>query len=115
MARFASVTCRPRTGRSFTFGAVVEPPGEDLPPFVSWVHLLPAALGIIMWLDAKTDTAESEYLIASQARKLTDRLTRDLEAAGVDIRHPQPAHGAAYLRVFAETSSALLARLRAAQ
>jgi hypothetical protein len=84
----------------------------DLPLFVSWVHLLPAALEISQWLDAKTDTAESEYLIASQARRLIGRLTRDLEAAGVDTQHPQPAHGAAYLPVFAETSNALLARLR---
>jgi hypothetical protein len=44
-----------------------------------------------------------------------DRLARDLEAAGVDIPHPRPAHGAAYLPVIAETSNALLARLRAAQ
>jgi len=87
----------------------------DLPSFVPWVHLLPAALEISTWLEAKTDTAESEYLIASQARKLMDRLARDLEAAGVDTRHPQPARGAAYLPVFAEISTALLARLKAAQ
>jgi len=86
-----------------------------LPSFVSWVHLLPAALEISQWLDAKTDTPDSEYLIASQARSLMKRLTRDLEAADVDTQHPQPAHGAAYLPVFTETSNALLARLRAAQ
>jgi hypothetical protein len=85
----------------------------DLPSFVSWVHLLPAALEISQWL-AKADTAESEYLIASQARSLMNRLTRDLEAADVDIGHPQPAHGAAYLPVIAEASNALLARLSAA-
>jgi hypothetical protein len=86
-----------------------------LPSFVSWVHLLPAALEISQWLDAKTDTAESEYLIASQARSLINRLTRDLEATDIDTQHPQPANGAAYLPVFAETSNALLARLGAAQ
>jgi hypothetical protein len=68
-----------------------------------------------MWLDAKTDTAESEYLIASQARSLINRLTRDLEAADIDIQRPRTAHGAAYLPVFAEISDALLARLEAAQ
>jgi hypothetical protein len=87
----------------------------DLPSFVSWAHLLPAALEISQWLDAKAHTAESEYLIASQARSLMNRLTRDLEAANVETKHPQPAHGAAYLPVFAETSNALLARLRAAR
>jgi hypothetical protein len=87
----------------------------DLPSFVSWVHLLPASLEISQWLDAKTDTAESEYLIASQARSLMSRLTRDLEAADIDTHQRQPAHGTAYLPVFAETSNALLARLRSAQ
>jgi len=83
----------------------------DMPSFVSWVHLLPAALEIAIWLDEKADTAESEYLIASQARSLMNRLARDLEAAGIDLPRRQPAHGTAYLPVFAEISSALLARL----
>ena len=89
--------------------------GPGMPPFVSWVHLLPAALQIIMWLDEKAGTAESDYLIASQARSLMNRLARDLEAAGIDIKPRQPAHGTAYLSVFAETSNALLARLGTAQ
>jgi hypothetical protein len=82
-----------------------------MPSSVSWVHLLPAALEIVMWLDEKADTAESEYLIASQARGLMNRLTRDLEAAGIDLPRPRPAHGAVYLPAFAESSSVLLARL----
>jgi hypothetical protein len=87
---------------------------RDMPSFVSWVHLLPATLEILFWLDEKVDTAESEYLIASQARSLMKRLTRDLEVAGVDIQHSQPAHGVAYLPVFAQASNALLARLATA-
>jgi len=83
----------------------------DMPSFVSWVHLLPAALETITWLDDKTGTGESEYLVASQARSLVNRLARDLEAADIDIQHRQPGHGAAYLSVFAEISNALLARL----
>ena len=85
--------------------------GPGMPSFVSWVHLLPAALQIIMWLDEKAGTAESDYLIASQARSLMSRITRDLEAAGIDIPHQRPAHGTAYVSVFAEISHALLARL----
>jgi hypothetical protein len=85
--------------------------GQGMPSFVSWVHLLPAALQITMWLDEKATTAESDYLIASQARSLMNRLTRDLEAAGIDVQHRQPAYGTAYLSIFAETSNALLARL----
>ena len=83
----------------------------DIPSFVSWVHLLPAALEIVIWLDEAVGTAESEYLIASQARRLMNRLTRDLEAAGIPPPRQRPAHGTAYLPVFAETSSALLTRL----
>jgi hypothetical protein len=85
--------------------------GPDMPSFVSWIHLLPAALQIIMWLDEKAGTAESDYLIASQARSLMNRITRDLEAAGIDVAHQRPAHGTAYLSVFAEVSRALLTRL----
>lgn len=88
--------------------------GPGLPSFVSWVHLLPAALQIIMWLDEKAGTAESDYLIASQARSLMNRLTRDLETAGIDVQNRRPAHGTAYLPVFTEISNALLARLGAA-
>ncbi len=44
-----------------------------------------------MWLDEKAGTAESDYLIASQARSLMNRLARDLETAGIDIKHRQPA------------------------
>jgi hypothetical protein len=84
---------------------------EDMPSFVSWVHLLPAALEIMTWLDETAGTAQSDYLIASQARRLMNRLARDLEAAGIDTPHPRQAHGAAYLPAFAETSHALLTRL----
>lgn len=88
---------------------VAEP--ADMPAFVSWVHLLPAALEILTWLDEKASTSESEYLIASQARSLMNSLSRDLEVAGIDMQHRQSAQGSAYLPAFAETSNALLARL----
>ena len=83
----------------------------DMPSFASWVHLLPPALEIITWLDEKADTAESEYLIASQARSLINRLTRDLAAADLDVQHPQASHSTSYLPAFAETTNALLTRL----
>jgi hypothetical protein len=82
-----------------------------MPAVMSWVHLLPAALEIITWLDEKASTSESEDLMARQARSLMNRLARHLEAAGIDMQHRQPAHGSAYLPAFAETSNALLARL----
>ncbi len=57
----------------------------EMPVFVSWVHLLPAALKISTWLDEKAGTDESEYLLASHARALMERIGRDLQIAGVDL------------------------------
>jgi hypothetical protein len=86
-----------------------------MPSFVSWVHLLPAALKIIIWLDERADTSESEYIIASQARRLMNDITSDLQTAGVDIQHLQSAHGSAYLPVFTEAADSVLARLGASR
>jgi hypothetical protein len=85
-------------------------PGE-MPSFVPWVHALPAAVEISVWLEEKADTAESDYLIASQARSLINRLARDLETAGINSQPLNPAHGADYLSVFGDISNALLAGL----
>ena len=65
----------------------------EIPSFVSWVHLLPAALEIVLWLDEKSDSEESEYLIASQARELMNRRPRDLETADVDLPRRRSTHG----------------------
>jgi hypothetical protein len=88
-------------------------PGE-MPSFVPWVHVLPAAVKISVWLEEKADTTESDYLIASQARSLINRLARDLETAGINAHPLIPAHGADYLSAFADISNALLARLEVA-
>ena len=87
---------------------------QGMPAFVSWVHLLPAALQIMTWLDDKNGTAESDYIVASQARRLMKQLERDLETAGTDVPVLPPAHGIDYMSVFAETINAVLVRLRVA-
>ena len=87
---------------------------QGMPAFVSWVHLLPAALQIMTWLDDKNGTAESDYIVASQARRLMKQLERDLETAGADVPVLPPAHGIDYMSVFAETINAVLVRLRVA-
>jgi hypothetical protein len=88
---------------------------NDLPVFISWVHLLPATLEISMWLDEKADADESEYLLASQARTLIEKVGRDLQTAGVHIpRHP-PSGSPAYLPAFAAVSNTILGTLRTAQ
>lgn len=84
---------------------------DDMPAFVSWVHLLPAALEISTWLDEKAGSAESDYLLASQARSLIDKVGRDLQIAGVDIPRRSPADGSESLFAFETASSRILAAL----
>jgi hypothetical protein len=84
---------------------------DDMPVFVSWVHLLPAALEISRWLDEKADSVESDYLIASQARSLIDKVGRDLQTAGVDIPRRSPSDEPASLLAFETASDTILATL----
>jgi hypothetical protein len=84
---------------------------DDMPAFVSWVHLLPAALEISTWLDEKADSVESDYLLASQARSLIDKVGRDLQAAGVDVPRRSAPDGPASLLAFETAGNAILAAL----
>jgi hypothetical protein len=87
---------------------------DDTPLFVSWVHLLPAALEISMWLDEKVDAVESDYLLASQARSLMDKVAPDLQTADVNIPQGHQPDGSAYLPAFATASDTILAALSGA-
>jgi hypothetical protein len=87
----------------------VGPSAEYMPSFVSWVHLFPAALEILKWLENEAETEDSEYLISSRARRLMEHVTRDLETADIDFSSKRPAHGMAYLSTFAEAVNSLLA------
>jgi hypothetical protein len=82
-----------------------------MPEFVSWVHLLPASLEIIDWLDRVAVTEDSEYLVSSRARDLMQRVAPDLEMAGLDVLPKFPSHGAAYLPVFVDMVDSLLAKI----
>lgn len=84
---------------------------DDMPVFMSWVHLLPAALEISAWLDEKADAGESAYLLASHARALMDRVGRDLQTAGIDLPRRFPADGPTYLPAFEATTNTILAAL----
>jgi hypothetical protein len=84
---------------------------DDMPRFVSWVHLLPAALEIDIWLEQHAGTASSDYLLASQARSLMEKVSLDLQTAGIAIPDRRPAHGTDYLSVFGAASDAVLASL----
>lgn len=84
---------------------------DETPRFVSWVHLLPAALAIGTWLEERADSSVSEYLLASQAQSLMDKVSRDLQIAGIVIPDRRPSHGAAYLPVLAAASDTVLASM----
>jgi hypothetical protein len=87
----------------------VGPSAEYIPSFVSWVHLLPASLDIIAWLDAEAEAQRSEYLVSSRARELMEHVRHNLMMAGLDVSPKRPVHGSAYLSTFADTVESLLA------
>jgi hypothetical protein len=87
------------------------PSARSLPEFMPWVHLFPACLEIIMWLDNIANTEDSEYLIASQARRLMERMAHDLELAGIDASPERPVHGTAYLDTFIDVVESILSRI----
>lgn len=82
-----------------------------LPAFVPWSRLLPAALEIIGWLDAESGTADSDYLIASHARAVMDRITPDLKAAAVATPKGNLTADPSYLPAVLVTVDSLLAKL----
>jgi len=82
-----------------------------MPAFVAWVDLFTASLQIISWLDNEADTEDSDYLVSSRARDLIERVTPNLEAAGLDVRLRQPVHGTAYLSIFTDNVEAILAKM----
>ena len=87
------------------------PSAENLPAFVSWVHLFPAALEIISWLQDEARTTESDYLYASRARDLVERVGPDLEIAGVSPATSRPLPGASYKSTFEDIVLCLLAKM----
>ncbi len=93
----------------------VAPSAERFPLFVSWVHLLPASLEIIAWLDAEAERNDSEYIVSSRAREVMEHVSHHLMMAGLDVYPERPVHGAAYLPVFADTVESLLAMMEAAR
>jgi hypothetical protein len=66
---------------------------------------------IVSWLDGEAETKDSDYLVSSRARELMERVTPNLEAAGLDVRSRQPVHGVAYLSTFADNMDSILTKL----
>jgi hypothetical protein len=89
----------------------VSPSGHQIPSFVSWVHLLPASLAMIAWLDDESGSGDSEYLMSSKARSLIQHLAHDLEIAGINITPKFPTAGTAYLSAFADILESVVAMM----
>ena len=89
----------------------VGPSAKYIPAFVSWVHLFPASLEILAWLEKEAETTDSEYLISSRARDLIERVAPRLEMAGLTPMPNRPLPGEAYLPAFADTVESLLTRM----
>jgi hypothetical protein len=64
-----------------------------------------------MWLDQTAGADESEYLLASQARTLMEKIDRDLQTADIDLPRRYPSGGSPYLPVFAAVTDTILAAL----
>jgi hypothetical protein len=101
--RTAKPQVKPRT-QSTTIGGLI-------PSFVSWVHLLPASLEIVAWLDAEAEAQRSEYLVSSRSRELIEHVSHNLMMAGLDVSPKRPVHGSAHLSTFADTVESLLAMM----
>lgn len=85
---------------------------RELPDFENWIPLLRALRLVMSWLDEDVRLDRSDYLRASEARQLVDRIRPDLLAAGVDMPDDRGTVGAAYWRVFEDTVESTLRRLR---
>jgi hypothetical protein len=87
------------------------PSADNMPTFVSWIHLLPVLVDVLAWLEREAETTDSAYLVSSRARDLMERVTLNLEIVGLAVPPRRSYPGAAYLPAFVETVESLLAMI----
>jgi hypothetical protein len=80
----------------------------SMPTFVSWVHLLPLVAEVLRWLEGESESGDSEYLMSSRARDLVERISPDLEVAGLTAPSVRSLPGASYLAAFVQMVESLL-------
>jgi hypothetical protein len=87
-------------------------PTREIPRYVDWPRLLRVVSVVVRWVQHDDSTERSEYVRASEARRLIHALASDLLALGVrppdDGRHL----GEAYWGAFVDTVERLLDHLR---
>lgn len=96
------------------WAAFLELSTRSLPKYVDWIRLLSVLWEMVRWFDEDSTTERSEYLRASEARRLVQRIQADLLAAGVRMPDDRGAHGAHYWPVFMRTVEATLQMLNPA-
>lgn len=87
----------------------IGPSRVRMPTFLSWVHLLPPLLEILLWLEREAEAGHSEYLVSSHGRDLVERTAPDLETVGVVVPRSRSLRSTAYLPAFEELVQSLLA------
>ena len=83
-----------------------------MPSFVSWVHLLPALLAVLRWLEEESERGDTEYLVSSRARDLVEQIGPDLVVAGLAPPPVRSLPGTSYLPAFVQMIEALLKTIR---
>ena len=85
----------------------IAPKASRLPTFVSWTHLLPALLKLLIELE-QIQEQDSEYMVSSRALKLVERIEKDLEVLDLTQTVGRRKPGGFPLRDFEELSDTLL-------
>jgi len=85
-----------------------------LPIYVDWLRLLPSLKRLLDWLEDQTRVGHSDYMLASEARRLIEELQPSLESAGVQIQDTRMAYGADYWPVFVGIVETIIQMLRPA-
>jgi hypothetical protein len=85
-----------------------------LPIYVDWLRLLPSLKRLLDWLEDQTQVGLSDYMLASEARRLIEELHPSLESAGVQIQDTRMAYGADYWPVFVGIVETIIQMLRPA-
>jgi hypothetical protein len=84
---------------------------QDMPIYVPWVQVLRALTRMHLWLEEEAALHRTEYMQASEARRLMDEVKPDLLAADVSVQNGRGLRGAEYWPAFVQDVQAVLTRL----
>ncbi len=94
------------------WAALLGGPGGGLPAYVDWLRLLPVLRRLLDWVEDQVQAGLSDYMLASEARRLIEELRSDLESVGVQLPDTSTVHGVDFWPVFADIVGSTLQLLR---